>query len=156
DDLISKGYEIELYIAGRKGDGYDDFIADISSLDCFNHINLLGHITEKEKIELLTTVDAFLSPTLYEGFGIAIAEALSCGCPVITSKFGAVEEVVGDCALYVNPLSIEDISDNLKLILDDFELRKKLSINGRERIVNNFSYKIHKSRLAKCVANVYK
>ncbi|WP_419834064.1 glycosyltransferase family 4 protein [Endozoicomonas atrinae] len=156
DMLINEGYNINLYIAGRKGNGYEEFYNDISKLPSFNSIHFLGHITEESKIELLSKADAFLSPTLYEGFGIAIAEALACGCPVITSKFGAVGEVVKDCALFVDPFSITDIRDTLKKLLNDESLRNTLSRKSRERIVEHFSYEKHKENLIKCTKTVFK
>ncbi|CRG49457.1 MULTISPECIES: glycosyltransferase family 4 protein [Yersinia pseudotuberculosis complex] len=155
DYLASRGANLELIIAGRKGNGFDDFYSKLSVLQSFSKIKILGHVTEEEKINLLRTCDIYLSPTLYEGFGIAIAEALACGCPVVTSNYGAVGEVVGNCAVYVDPKSVDDIAKNLSKLLNDPLVRLNLSKSGRERVVNLFSYGNHRDKLANVINNVY-
>ncbi|CNC63502.1 glycosyltransferase family 4 protein [Yersinia similis] len=155
DSLASRGANLELIIAGRKGNGFDDFYSKLSILQSFSKIKFLGHVSEEEKINLLRDCDVYLSPTLYEGFGIAIAEALACGCPVVTSNYGAVGEVVGDCAVYVDPKSVDDIAKNLSELLNNHLIRLNLSKSGRERIVSLFSYGNHRDKLATVINNIY-
>lgn len=156
EELYNKGVEVDFLIAGRHGKGFDDFKLFLESQNCYKNIHVLGHISESKKIRLLQDSDIFLSPTLYEGFGIAIAEALSCGCAVITSDNGAASEVANDAALYADPLSVEDIALKLELLIDKKELRNELSIKARNRIVSNFSYEHHKESLSKVVKLIYK
>lgn len=95
-----------------------------------------------------------MSPTLYEGFGIAIAEALAVGCPVITSKNGAVPEVVGRCSLFVDPLSPASIAQAIEYLLLNPENRLRLGRLGRRRVVNRYSYRKHSQRLAEAVLSL--
>ena len=69
----------------------------------------------------------------YEGFGLPVAEAMSCGTPVLVSGDGALDEVVGDAAVVVDALSVESIAEGLSRLLSDGELRQKLSEEGKSR-----------------------
>ena len=82
----------------------------------------------------------YLQPTRYEGFGLAILEAMSCGAPVITSPKGAVPEVVGDTALFVDGTSPSSIAEGLLQYLDDPSLRDQMSRRARARAVERFPY----------------
>ena len=73
-------------------------------------VQALGKVSEEEKWRLLSHAAAFLFPSLYEGFGLPILEAMSAGVPVITTACGALEEVGGDAVLAVDPLDVEQMS----------------------------------------------
>lgn len=81
----------------------------------------------------LACADAMIFASLYEGFGIPILEAFSCGTAVITSNCSSMPEIAGDAALYVDPLSIESISRAIVKIANDSSLRESLVVAGRER-----------------------
>ena len=72
-------------------------------------------------------------PSLTEGFGAPPLEAMSCGCPVIASNTSSVPEVCGDAVLYIDPYSIDDISDRIKLLIYDDHLRQELIQKGMKR-----------------------
>lgn len=76
---------------------------------------------------------ALLFPSLYEGFGLPPLEAMGCGIPVLTSNVCALPEVVGDAALLVNPLEVEDIAEGIRRILRDSALRVQLRERGLRR-----------------------
>jgi glycosyltransferase involved in cell wall biosynthesis len=82
----------------------------------------------------------YLQPTRYEGFGLAILEAMSCGAPVVTSPRGAVPEVVGDTALMVDGTSPEAIADGLLQYLENPSLREAMGQKARRRAVERFTY----------------
>lgn len=155
DMLVREGVDANLYIAGREGPGFLRFKEFIDSLPSAGRITLLGHVSEKYKIELLQSVDVFVSPTLYEGFGVAIAEALACGCPVVTSDNGAVKEVAGDCAIYVDPHSPEEISAAIKKILFDFNYKQDRKLQSPVRIGTLFSYERHLLNLSKAIKQIF-
>ena len=81
-----------------------------------------------------------LFPSLYEGFGLPILEAMACGCPVITSNLGSMAEVAGDAAILVDPNSPVAIADGIKSLLDDSALRDAMTAKGHAR-VKQFSWR---------------
>jgi glycosyltransferase involved in cell wall biosynthesis len=72
-------------------------------------------------------------PSLYETFGHPILEAMSCGCPVVTSQIGTMAEIAQHCAVLVDPYSVESISDGMARVLQDANLRSHLTACGRAR-----------------------
>ena len=81
----------------------------------------------------ITVRGVFLHPSLDEGFGIPVLEAMACGAPVVTSNVSSLPEVAGDAALYVNPFSTAEIADALIKLNEDESLRTELAHRGRLR-----------------------
>lgn len=94
---------------------------------------LVGYVAEEHMGPLTAGAEAFLFPTLYEGFGLPIIEAMACGAPVLTSAATATREVAGDAALLVDPASTEEISHGLRVLADDADLRARLGSAGEKR-----------------------
>jgi glycosyltransferase involved in cell wall biosynthesis len=94
---------------------------------------LIGYVAEEHMGPLLAGAEAFLFPTLYEGFGLPIIEAMACGTPVLTSAATATEEVAGDAALLVDPDSVADIARRMERLAADGALRTTLSTAGETR-----------------------
>ena len=82
---------------------------------------------------------ALLFPSLYEGFGLPILEAMSYGCPVITSNMSSMPEVGGSAALYVDPSNINDLAEKMHLVESSSNLRDQLRVLGLNR-VKEFSW----------------
>jgi len=76
---------------------------------------------------------AFVYPSLYEGFGLPILEAMACGVPVVASRGGALEEVAGDAAILVDPLDHAAIAAAIERLLDDAALREAVARKGLDR-----------------------
>lgn len=87
-------------------------------------------ITEKELDSLFRMADLLMYPSLYEGFGIPILEAMKIGIPVITSNVTAMPEVAGEGALLVDPHSIKDMTDGMAKILNDKKFTEELKSKG--------------------------
>lgn len=83
------------------------------------NIYILGFVPDEELVELYNMARLFIFPSLYEGFGLPLLEAAACGCPVITTKGGSIPEVIGEAALYVNPLDIHDMASKMQSMYDD-------------------------------------
>lgn len=94
-----------------------------------------GYVPDDHLPALYAGADAFLFPSLYEGFGLPVLEAFACGTPVITSAVSSLPEVAGDAALLVDPTSEEEIARAIGRVIADAELRARLITAGRERLV---------------------
>jgi glycosyltransferase involved in cell wall biosynthesis len=90
-------------------------------------------------------------PSLYEGFGLPVLEAMSCGCPVVTSKEGSLAEVAGDAAKIIDPHSVDSIAQGMNEILGNLALRKELSQKG---LIQSKEFTWNK--MAKKTMDVYK
>lgn len=105
-----------------------------------------------EELELLyNSAQVLLYCSLYEGFGLPILDSFLCGVPVITSNVSSMPEVAGDGAIYVDPLSVEDIKDKLRQVMEDENLRQDLIKKGYDQ-VKKFSWE----KVAQQTSSVYK
>lgn len=107
----------QLVIVGKKGWYYNDFFDIVNELSLIDSVIFTGFVSTQEKFALLSHAVIFIYPSVYEGFGLPILEALSLGIPTITSNVSSMPEVAGNAAVLVNPLSIEDISKAIRLLL---------------------------------------
>lgn len=96
-------------------------------------IKALGFVNDHDLVAMYNAATLFVMPSLYEGFGLPVLEAMSCGTPVVTSGEGSLPEVAGDAAVIVDAYSIEDIAQNIDKVFSDEDLRSKLSEKGLER-----------------------
>jgi glycosyltransferase involved in cell wall biosynthesis len=96
-------------------------------------IEARGHISRAELDGLYQRARIFAFPSLDEGFGMPVLEAMAHGVPVVTSQISAMPEVAGDAALLVDPLDVEQIGSALRRIASDSQLRADLAMKGRER-----------------------
>jgi len=100
----------------------------------------LGFVAADDLVALYNAATVFTMPSIYEGFGLPILEALSCGVPVVTTKGGSLSEVAGDGAVYVDPFSVESIMDGLKEVYSSKNLQTSLIKKGL-RHAKKFSWK---------------
>ena len=93
----------------------------------------LGPVALEELLWLYRNAQALVFPSIDEGFGLPPLEAMACGTPVIASSAGSLQEVLGDSAVYVDPMNAADIARGMQLVLGDESLRDSLIHRGRER-----------------------
>lgn len=93
----------------------------------------IGEVSRKDLSVLYDLAEVFIYPSLMEGFGLPILEAMAQGTPVITSKGGATEEVAGGAAELVDPHNVESIADGIAKVVGDSQLREKLALAGAKR-----------------------
>ncbi|MFC0428837.1 glycosyltransferase family 4 protein [Chryseobacterium scophthalmum] len=139
--LKKEGREIKLTLAGKRGDGIDYLHSLIKRYDINSLVTIVGEITKEEKISMMNSFAIFVQPSHYEGFGLAMAEAMGCGACIITCDVGAVKDVVGETGLYTVPGSPRDLADKIKIAIEDEQLRIKLQKMAFDRANNVFSYK---------------
>lgn len=126
---ISEGHT--LVIAGEKGWKYQPIFDTINQLKIQSNVKLLGYVPQNDLPALYQLASAFVFPSLYEGFGLPVAEAMSCGTPVLISNRGSLPEITGGYARQVDPMSVESISKGLfDLMNESNELQIKAA---RER-----------------------
>jgi len=99
----------------------------------------LGFVEEKELASLYTLASCYCQPSFYEGFGIQILEAMSCGCPVITSNLSSLPEVAGKAAILVDPYKVEEIAKAIRAVSVNKNLADKLRKAGSLQ-VEKFSW----------------
>ncbi|MDP9238343.1 MAG: glycosyltransferase family 4 protein [Chloroflexota bacterium] len=128
--LRDEGLDYRLVVVGQKAWKYEGDFALVDALGMRDRIIFPGYVKQDDLPALYGAATAFVFPSLYEGFGLPVIEAMSCGTPVLTSNISATAEVAGDAALLVDPLSVEAIADGLRRLLRDAELRADLSKRG--------------------------
>lgn len=117
----------DLVLAGGPGWKSKSLLHKIHSLP---NVHYLGPVSDVEIFSLFKNAACFAFPSLYEGFGLPILEAMSMGTPVLTSNDPACREVAGDAAVFVDPLSVEHIRVGLKTLLEDKILQTDLRERG--------------------------
>ncbi len=122
-----------LLIAGRRGWLYEEILAHIRASGLENEIHFLDYVPDADLPALFAACDAFVFPSLYEGFGLPPLEAMACGAPVICSNAAALPEVVGDAALLVNPRDVGEIANAIERVVTDRALRDELRAKGIAR-----------------------
>jgi glycosyltransferase involved in cell wall biosynthesis len=115
-----------LVIAGMKGWMYDELFDLVGKLELQSRVIFTGFVAEEDKPPLIAGAEVFVYPSLYEGFGIPVLEALACGTPTITSNISSLLEVAGDAALLTDPTNTEGIAASLRKLLTDANLRESL------------------------------
>lgn len=143
---ISPGYK--LIIIGQLPKREDDFTGKIKS-GFYPDVVWTGAINDLKP--WMGCAKGLIFASLYEGFGIPILEGFSCSTPVITSNISSMPEVAGDAAVYVDPYSIESISEAIVKVANDENLQNRLVEAGRKRI-QQFTWK----RTAEQIIEVYK
>lgn len=120
--------EIKLVIAGKKGWLYDEFFQKVAEMK--DRVIVTDFVPDEDLPALFSGAKAFVLPSLYEGFGIPVIEAMACGCPVVVSNVSSLPEVVDDAGVLVNPNSIESIKEGIDKVLKGENFAQELSQKG--------------------------
>ena len=131
--ILKKAHpQITLVLTGQPGWKSRDLGSRIEGLGLGKAVRLTGFVSQDVLVRLLNGAEAFVYPSLYEGFGLPLLEAMRCGVPVVTSEVSCLPEVAGGAALLANPLNPGDIATELGRILDDADLARSLRAKGLE------------------------
>ena len=130
---------VKLVLVGAKGWQIDPFFRLIEELDLARDIILAGYSAPGELPLWYASSEVFAFPSVYEGFGLPVLEAMACGAPVIVSNATSLPEIAGSDGLLVDPLDVEAWREALAGLLDDPARRADLSAHGRER-ASQFSW----------------
>jgi len=119
-----------LIIVGKKGWEYEEVFEYIEDNKLQKNVHILGYLSGKSLLALYNTAQALIFPSFYEGFGIPPLEAMQSGCPVLASFSSSIPEVVGDSAILFHPEKYEEIYRSMKKIINNKDLKSKLSKEG--------------------------
>jgi len=137
--LIRKKYDIKLVIVGGKGWLYKEILELPYKLKIQDHIIFKGYVDEKKLLNLYRHAFVFVFPSLYEGFGLPLVEAMNFQVPIIASDIKVFREIAKDAALYFNPMDIEDLAFKIENILNSEKLRQIL-IKKSEKLIKRYTW----------------
>ena len=148
EQITDSGYS--LVIGGGKGWLYRKIYKKASRSSAKDKIKFIDYVDPADRSALYQLADLFIWPSFYEGFGFPPLEAMSVGCPVITSTNSSLPEVVGDAAILVDPYNVKEITSAMNQILIDDQLRQNL-INKSYQQVKKFDWQ----NTAKEILNIF-
>ncbi len=139
-ELIKNSKNFQIVLVGMKGWIKSHFFDSLKEAGLSDNIVITGYVPDEDLAPLYTGAEVFVFPSIYEGFGLPVLEAMQCGCPVITSNTSSLPEVVGDVGIMVNPYDIDGLSHTIEQVLKNRKLCETLSRKGL-RHAKSFSWK---------------
>ena len=140
-----------LIIVGRNYLDYKEPFKLVEKLGIQNRVKFLKFVPKKDLVHIYNAATVFILPSLYEGFGIPVLEAMACGIPVITSNVSSLPEVAGDSALLIDPYDVESMTDAIDRVLGSSSLQQRMREKGL-KWVKEFSW----SKAARETIKVYR
>jgi glycosyltransferase involved in cell wall biosynthesis len=126
--------DVRLVLVGRKGWKSEEIVRAILAHRRADRVCWLQKVSDAELSALYRRALMFVYPSLYEGFGYPVAEALACGTPVIASRVASLPEIAGDAAVLVEPGDVEALSAAMESLADDGAKRRRLQRRGPEQV----------------------
>jgi glycosyltransferase involved in cell wall biosynthesis len=126
-------FDGELVLTGISKQSQDSILTEIDRLGLVDSVKMLGYLPYDDLPYLYNLARVMIFPSLFEGFGIPLVEAMACGCPVVCSNRTSIPEVVDDAGILFDPVSVDDIAEKAWLLWTDDALRKNLIRVGFER-----------------------
>jgi glycosyltransferase involved in cell wall biosynthesis len=144
--------DMQLVIVGKKGWLWEEEIGKLEALygrGFARKIRLLEYVSKKDLMYLYHGAFCLVFPSLYEGFGLPPLEAMSLGCPVITSNVSSLPEVCGDAAIYVDPYNSDDIRQAIEKLINNPQMQLQLTEAGKKRVelfsMENYAKKLYEA-----------
>ena len=144
-----------LILIGKKTSQADSELSIIEQLGLQNKVTYLGYVPRCDLLALYANARIFVFPSLFEGFGFPVLEAMACGVPVITSNISSLPEVTGDAAYYVTPDSVTSITRALEEVSSNSRLRNVMIKKGLKR-AGQFRWERTASRTMDCYDMIHK
>lgn len=137
---------MKLVLTGRLAWKYDSFVKNLKTYKYRDDVVMTGYVNEEEIRKLVGAAYTMVYPSLFEGFGVPVLEAMQCDVPVITSLNSSMQEIANEAALYAEPESPADIAEKMMLLYKDEKLRGQLIEKGRVT-VKQYSWEQSAERL---------
>ena len=131
--IVKNDIPHHLIAVGGDGWAFKDTKNKVSSLGLDHRVHFPGYVSDKTLKILYRKATGFIYPSLFEGFGLTVLEAMASSCPVITSNLSSLPEVAGDAALLINPMAPEEIAEAMLCLATEKELANSLRRKGIER-----------------------
>lgn len=148
------GWQYEIDVEKIQDERFLSYRMDKRRIIPERRVRRFDYLPFAQLVSLIRGARALLFPSLYEGFGLPVLEAMQLGTPVMTSNTSSLPEITGDAAFLVDPLNIDAMAGAIRVIDQDAELRAELSAKGRER-AKLFSPEIYQKRLADLYRRVF-
>jgi len=148
--MLRNNQDLQLVLVGKPGWGYKEIVDVLNEKDLEGAVHLPGYVEDYDLPAVYNLAEVFVFPSLYEGFGIPLVEAMACGVPVIASNCSSIPEVTGDAAVLIPPNDEYLWAEKIEQLVHDDELKQQLSQRGIER-ARSFSWK----RTAEMTIQVY-
>jgi glycosyltransferase involved in cell wall biosynthesis len=132
--LRRQGARHKLVIVGKQDWHGERVLEKVKELELVNEVVFTGYVEWDDVPAFYNAADLFVFPSICEGFGAPIVEAMACGVPVVTSSGSALEEVAGGAAVLADPFSVDSINNAIETVLADCELAQSLSQKGLKRV----------------------
>lgn len=134
-NILKEKYAVNhhLILVGQKGWEYEKIFTEIDNSNFRQEIHHLGYLSDEAVAVCYSLADVFVYPSLYEGFGLPILEAMTLGAPVITSNTSSLPEVAGLAAMYINPHDYESMAKTIYEVISQRDLREDLIARGKNR-----------------------
>lgn len=145
---------VKLVLAGKKGWLYESIFKLVKEFNIEDNVIFTDYIDDMDKAPLYQGAEVFLFPSLYEGFGIPVIEAMASGIPVITSNSSSLPEAAGDAAIITEPLDYKKISESIERILNEDGLREKMVAEGIKQ-ANKFNWDLSAEKLKTIYYDLY-
>jgi len=145
--------DIKLVIVGKKAWLWQDQLKNMSKYLKKKRVKFMNYVDDEELAVLYRNATCLVFPSIYEGFGLPVLEAMQNNCPVICSGITSLPEVAGDAALYIDPYDYKDIRSKITALLNDPQLRKGMIEKGQKR-VDFFSPENYAKRLEKAYNSI--
>ena len=146
--------DIKLVIAGKKGWLYESIFNLVQKLSLEDKVIFTDYVHEDDKPVIYNMANIFVFPSIYEGFGIPVIEAMASSVPVITSTASSLKEVAGDAAIFVEPKDIDSMAKAMKQILEDEDIRKSMIEKGHTQ-AKKFNWESSAEKLVSIYRDLY-
>ncbi|MDP4010778.1 MAG: glycosyltransferase family 1 protein [Candidatus Roizmanbacteria bacterium] len=147
--------DFKLVLQGKKGWMFHEIFATVKALHMEESVCIPGYVSDEIESSLYQNAFCLAFPSLYEGFGLPILEAMSHSCPVIASHNASLPEIGGDACLYFDPKDSNDLNDKLEKLYGDKNLATMLIANGKKRI-QDFSWSKCAEETLEVIESVYR